>query len=600
MTAPRQKAKTKPGNATAEASFWTMADSRFKSIVTLLIAGTAFLGTVTAALRVGASAQAAVSSREARAFIIKAVAKGNAGTQRYTLERNMLAEFQALVMEGSVDLRLAQEAVSKAEAVGYLQDAARLNQLRESLRVFSSLLSPPYYDEKSGGVDVLRFGADYMVTPPVRWTEMQRVKGDEADAWENKGGRYIVLITILAVSLFLFGLSLTLGQRLKFLFVALGVLIAAAAAGGVAATVMARVPKTSDEAIKSYVEGAGKLYYASMLALAGGDTPRAEAEVVRRADMAIGSFGEAVAFQHDYAAARQALGETHLLVAQTLLFSRGDGADPEQAGAELTLALDSLSWVVKRGRADRRLWASLSWAEFLAGNYDRSIAAAERALDLSPDLKLSGGLSVALSLLAGGKPEAAMARLEEALKWAETHPLASDVFAFRGMIQSVDRLMDVRPFDGLNAFGKRLKEAFVSMAYRKTCEVKPTPATISPLRFALPVLDDQGRVAARNPMEIFPVGTGRVDILFEYAKLARGCQVVQKVIWQGREATWLTRVYDWTGGASGRAAWVVREPVPGTMAGLNPGRYTVELYVDGNLLQAGAFEIASPVPTPVQ
>ena len=278
-----QRKRTKPDKAAPEAGFWAMAESRFKSIVTLLIAGTAFLGTVTAALRVGASTQAATASRESRAFIIKAVAKGNAGTQRYTLERNMLAEFQALVTEGSVDLRLAEESVSRGEAVGYLQDAARLNQVRENLRVFSSLLSPPYYDERSGAIDVLRFGADYMVTPPVRWTEMQSVKNEEADAWGNKSDRYIVIITILAVSLFLFGLSLTLGQRLKFLFVVLGILIAVAAAGGVVATVVSRVPKCSDEAVKSSVEGAGKLYYASMLVLAGGDTPQAEAEVVRRA-----------------------------------------------------------------------------------------------------------------------------------------------------------------------------------------------------------------------------------------------------------------------------------------------------------------------------
>jgi hypothetical protein len=36
------------------------------------------------------------------------------------------------------------------------------------------------------------------------------------------------------------------------------------------------------------------------------------------------------------------------------------------------------------------------------------------------------------------------------------------------------------------------------------------------------------------------------------------------------------------------------------MAGLNPGRYTVELYVDGNLLQVGGFEISPPAQAPLQ
>lgn len=589
MASTRKTTKTK--KAAFRPGFWAMSDAGFRRIVTLLIAGAAFLGTVTAALRVNASARSASADRDGRAFIIKAVGKGNAGTQRYTLERDMMAEFQTLVTQGSVDLRLAQESFTKSEAVAHLQDAARLNRVRESLRGFSSLLSPPYFDEKTGAIDVLRFGVDYMVAPPVKWTEMEKAKSEEASAWARKSDRYIVVITILAVGLFLLGLSLTLGGRLRFLFAGLGCLTAAAAVVGILVTAARAVPKMSEEAINTYVDGAGQLYYAAMLAMTGGDTPQTEAEVVRRADQAIASFGQTLELKRDYATARRALGETHLLVGQTLLFSRDGSADPDQARGEVAQAVDCLTKVIKQGRADQLVYRDLGWARMLAGDYGQAVADMEKALALAPDLKLDLGLAIALGLVAQGKFEEGLARLESAILWAEAHPLASDVFSFRSMIYALDRITDVRPSAGLDHMRKRLKEAFVSITCRRTAEVKPTPAGIGTLAFAQPNLDDQGRVMDRTLTADFPRGTERVDFIFDYARMPRGCQVCQKVYWQGREAAWLTRVFEWNGAEAGRVAWSVRAPVAGTLAGLNPGRYTVELYVDGNLLQSGAFEV---------
>ena len=572
---------------------WAVPEDRFKRLLTLLIAGTALLGTITAALRVDASGRGAAAGRDARAFIIKAVGKGNAGTQRYTQERNLLAEFQSLVTQQSVDLRLAQEAMSRGEAVGYLQDAERLRLARENLRGFSTLLSPPYYDEKSGAIDVLRFGADYMVAPPVRWTEMQASKDDAAEALEAKSDRYVLIITILAVSLFLFGLSLTLSGRLRFMFGAVGSLITLAALVGVIATALAAMPKYSEDAIKNYVDGAGKLYHAGVLAQAGGDTAQNGAEVVRRADLATASFCRAVAIKPDYAAAHQALGDTHLLIAQTLLFSRGGGtAAADQARAELRQASDSLKTAARLGRAEERhLCWNMGWAYFLAGNYGESFAATEKALALAPDMRFALGLNAALALWEGEKRDEAIERLEDAFRWAETHPLASDAFYFRQMIQTLDGLVEARPADGLDVIRKRLKEAFVSLTLRKTGTITPTAASIGPLKFTVPVLDEQGRIVGRDLATQYPTGTGRVDFLFDFSGLSKGKQVVQKVHWQGREAAWLARVIDWNGAEAGRSLWSIRAPVTGTIMGLAPGRYVVELYVDFNLAQSGEFEI---------
>ena len=590
MTSTHPQAKPKAAEPSSPA-IWSMAGDRFKRVVTLLIAGTAFLGTVASALRVDSSARGQAAGRDGRASIIKAVGKGNAGTQRYTLERSFLAEFQSLVTEGSLDLRLAQESLSRGEMAVHFLEAVRREQIRENLRGFSSLLSPPYYDEKTGASDVLRFGADYLVAPPVKWTEMQSAKSEEAAAWGKKSDRYIVVITILAVSLFLFGLALTLGGRLKIVFVAIGCLIAAAAGAGMAAAALATVPRLPEEAIKNYADGSTKLYYAGMLALAGAGTSETEAEVVRRADLALAAYGQALLLKPDYAAARRGLGETHLLIGQTLLFSRGAGPDFGQAMEELSQVVDSLEKVVRLARADANVYRDLGWAHALVGECGQAHAATLKALELAPENKLDLGILDALEHILDGRTDEGFERLEDALLWAETHSQASDALTFRTMIRGIDRLTAVRTAIGLDRLVRRLKEAFVSISYRGTAAVKPTTASFGPLRFALPVLSDRGRLVERSLADVFPAGTSRVDFLFDYARLPRGAQVVQKVAWQGREAPWLTRVMDWSGAESGRAAWSLESALAGTLTGLNPGRYMLELYVDANLVQSGSFEI---------
>jgi tetratricopeptide (TPR) repeat protein len=593
MARPNPPAASKSRKAAVPPEIWDLDGRRFRRIVTLIIAGVAFLATAVEALRVESSARAASADREARVFLVTSIGKASAGTQRYTLERGLMAEFQALVAQGSVDLRLAEQALSRGEALIHLQDVSRLNLVRENLRGFSTLLNPPYCEPRSGLIDVLRFGVDTLVVPALKWTERQEVKSEQASAWGAKSDRYIVVITVLAVSLFLLGLSLTLGGRLKIVFAGLGCLITAVALVAVLFIVVSPIPRTSEEAIKSYVDGAGQLSYAGMLALAGGDTPQAQAELVRHADQAIASLCQALLIKRDYASARLALGETHLLVARSLLLNPQSGTDPDQARAEIGLAVDCLRRAARLGLKTPRVYKDLAWAHILAGEYGEAVSAAERALALAPELRLSLGLDIALGLVAEGKSEAGSARLEDALSWAQAHPLASDVFAFRAMIHDLDRLMDVRPIVGLDKMRKRLKEAFVSISYRRTIAVTPVPAVLGPLRFSVPGGIDPAGFATGPDVNAFPPGTERVDCSFDYAKLPAKCGIVQKVYWQGKEATWLDRALEWSGRDAGRTALSIRSPIAGTSAGLNPGRYAVELYVDGNLLQRGEFEIAS-------
>jgi tetratricopeptide (TPR) repeat protein len=571
-------------------------DERFRRRVTLLIAGTALLAAIAAALHVDASGRAATVDREGRAYLLKAVGRGSSGTQRYALERGLLAEFQSLVTDGSLDLRLAQEAGSRAEAAGHLQEATRLAVIRESLRGFSTLLSPPYYDEKSGVVDVLQFGADSLTVPRVKWAELESAQSAQARAWEAKSDRYVLAIVLLALSLFLSGLSLLSSGRLRPAFAALGGLVALAALAGTAAAMLARIPPFSEESINQFADGAGKLSCAGNLDSVAGDSAEAEEELVRRTDLAIAGFSRAVALNKRYAAAHLALGEAHLLLGRTFLFSRARRNGPGEAGDELGLAVDSLRTAIALGSSGGRVWADLGWAYCLDGDYGLATAAADKALALVPDRKLALGLNAAVALVSGGRRGEGFTRLEQALLWAEAHPSASDAFTFRRMIRDVDRLTEVRPRPGLDSLGRRLKEAFVSLTCRGTVKVEPTEAWLGSLVFTRQSWDVRSLALERRATTSYPSGTGRVDFLFTYKGMPPRSRVVQKVYWQGKEAPWLGRDLTWNGAPSGRAAWSIRPPVEGTLAGLNPGRYRVELYVDGNLLQSGGFEIAPNPP----
>jgi hypothetical protein len=53
----------------------------------------------------------------------------------------------------------------------------------------------------------------------------------------------------------------------------------------------------------------------------------------------------------------------------------------------------------------------------------------------------------------------------------------------------------------------------------------------------------------------------------------------------------LTQAERWSLPSSGRAERVVRAPIEHDFVGLMPGRYTAEVYVEGELLSSGTFEI---------
>ena len=557
---------------------------RFKHVAALFIAAAACFGTVVAALEVDAGARSAAADRDSRAYTLQANADGNAATLRYVYESNMLASNQSLLILASLETRLAQENNLSSAALDNRQAAVRLGKLVDDQRTLSDLLSPPYYDETRSNADQLQYVVDHQSTPIALAVEKQAAKREQAGAWGGKANNYTITITVLAACVVLFGLAAILGGGIGYLFLAVGNLIAGGAFLAVLVTLLLPVPNMPEEAMANYAQGFGNGYYAQMVEYYGAHQP-----AIQRADRAIAELSQAIALRRDYAAAYETRGDAHLVKAEALLFGKSDAAAVQ---SEVDLAIKDYARAIELGRRDKHTYWNLGYSYYLAMQYPEAIAVSQQALQLAPDLRLGLGMNIAVYLLAQGKRAEAMQQLQDSLAWAEKHRLASDSYYLRELIHNLDQYQQVRSVDGMPALEKRIKEAFVSLTYRDTAAVNPTGAILGALQFEQPILGRDGDVVERKASTRFARGTERVDFGFDYRQMWNGALVVQKVYdGQQNEIPLLGQVEVWQLGNSGHAERSIRAPVAHTLAGLASGHYAVELYVEGELLAGGGFDI---------
>ena len=582
-SAPASQTESKAASKPTKDRFG-LTEEQFKHIAALFIAAAACFGTVVAALQVDAGARSATADRDSRAYTLQANADGNTATLRYVYESNMLASNQSLLILASLEMRLAQERTAPSAALDDRQAAARLGQIVNDQRALSDLLSSPYFDAKTGSADVYQYVVDHQTTPIALAVEKQAAKREQADAWSSKGNNYTITLTVLAAVVFLFGLAAILAGGIGYLFLAVGNLIAGGAFLAVAVTILLPVPNMPEEAMTQYARGFGDVYYAQTM-----EYFSAQQFATQRADQAIAEFTKAIALRRDYAAAYESRGDAHVLKGEALLFGKGD---PVQVQSETDLAIKDFQRALELGRRDKHTYWDLGYSYFLAKQYPNAIAVSQQALELAPDQKLGLGINIALYMLAQGKRTEAMQQLEDSLAWAEKHRLASDSYYLRQAIHNVEQYMQVQSMDGLAQFQKRIKEAFVSLIYRDVATAKPTGAVLSALQFEQPILGVDGDLVERKPAARFSPGTERVDFGFDYNRMPNGALVVQKVYdSRQNEIALLGDVEVWRLGSAGHAERSIRAPVAHTLAGLASGRYTVELYVEGELLASGSFDI---------
>jgi hypothetical protein len=140
---------------------------------------------------------------------------------------------------------------------------------------------------------------------------------------------------------------------------------------------------------------------------------------------------------------------------------------------------------------------------------------------------------------------------------------------------------------------KRLKEAFVCLTSFQQANPRQVEGTMSSLVFFTdPIYDDNGKLIDYQEMENFPAGTVEIFLQFEYGNMKDSYLVTQKVYRDGQEQSLYGKSEPWSIGESGSGFWGVTYPILGVVNRfLVHGKYTVDIFVEGNLLTSGQFTV---------
>lgn len=554
-------------------------------LIIMLTAGVAVFATVVAALQTDANIRANQANRESQAQALRALQDNVSDLfeMGYDLQvARLWWSQQRMLLSANL---LANTELEPDQTAWYLEEAQRLESASQLLTDQSDLFTPPYFDAVTGlWPDLNRYWYEQVVAPQMLASEHQSVQMELGRAWGQKSNAYQTIITLVAVTLFLYGLALTVERYLKWGFLALGSANLSFIFVWTVLTAVQPIPLVNPQALQAYVAGRIKAIYALQQ-----EVQSHHRVAPKKADEAIIDLSRAIDLRPDYTAAYVTRGDAYTIKGEALLFGGGDAtvrdASFRQAVADYRRALELQP-------DDYHAHWNLSWALYLLGEYEPALEAIQRVIELAPMKQFGARLVLGEILMAMDKPQEGLAELRRAIEHAAAHPLSSDPYYFRQMIRNIERLQVVRPHPGSAESLSLLKESFVSLQYRGKPYPGSTRAQITHLAFGVSTMERAGKATRYWTSDRFPADTEQVNVLFDYQDMAEGEQIVLKVYYNGVERPFYHQVITWHGGPSGHYDQLaVKVPVAHTLFGLLMGHYRVEIYVEGNLHASGEFTV---------
>jgi tetratricopeptide (TPR) repeat protein len=551
------------------------SEERFKNTIAVVMAIIAALIAVLAFLQSDAAARDDRANRDSKRYATEALGRKVSGDARVNFDYNT-------AYQSYYELDLL---ANSAEARGETAEAKRYQTLRDRTLSLSPLLAAPYFDLQTGEVDLAKYEVDtYLIDITVlteKFVAASRVK----DGWDAKANTYIVHLTLLAVALFMFGLSITIGiPATRIIFVGMGTLTTLIAIGWAAAITLQPVPDLRDRsgAIEAYARGVGLAYQLKF-------------------QEAVTAFDEALKAAPDYAAAFAARAATNMALSK-VAESIGDF---EQARAN--------------GDDTSSTGGDLAEAYYLAGRFEDSIKLNREILAQKPD-ELWIRFNLAIGLLAFGQIDAAQAEYAAGMKQATDQVAAAQAakqappydlwWSLDNGANTLDDLTTViESQQGAPPLAKivnpsalpdineklvsQLKSLAVSLEFTGLPPASALTAKVSPFVFGEPVIDANGSVTDYKTGETFAYGTQTVSVLFDYESVRDGQETIFKVYINGEEDPSWRIIEPWALGASGSAQKPLSVAYSDTFV-LGAGIYEIELYIDGQLAQRGSFVIEKP------
>lgn len=548
--------------------FFRWLDRHHNSLVAVAIALVTIVAGLTAFLQTWASGHYAQEIRQSQALATATLGQDVSSRQREGYD------FFLYTTWNEWDWRRSR-AVSRDPAL-----AERAAEVTALIAPLSPLLDEmgPYYITSTDTADLDSYHADRNIYTTTLLAEQRTFVTAAADAWNGKADGYVTVLTILAVTLFLYGLSTTVKGNMRFLFAVVATFLVVVGVAQILALTLGPVPTVPYTAIQSYARA--------------------------RADWWAGRTEEAQSAVEAALAAYPDYGSAHSLRASMLL---GEGAYDDAAAA--------YRQAIAAGADDVGAYWNMGWTLYLAGDYAGAVEANRRALELAPHL-LPVRMNVATTLLAQGQTAEALAEYEAGLGMAVDPalaiPLSWSRLYLRETVNDLDRLINA--LDGQTGFyqvprldkiadpaavreaavqaRRRIKEGAVAIEATGATRVGGTSAQLGTLSFGL-YAGRRGDLLA--PADTFPRSILSLVVAVPYEKVPLGAVVSRRVVrmqYSGVPEYLPTMGADvtWTGEEAGTLLQTMESPWPG-QRGLLPGIYTVEYYVDGNLLQSASFTI---------
>ncbi len=551
----------------------TSPQTRAEKLVSFLIASVAILAAFITSMQTYASGKSDEAKRASSQYAIQAMQSKASGQTRVSHDR-----------QGSYQIwyELDLEALA-ADLAGDTAAAARYRAVRDHIAGLSPIFAAPYFDPSSGlAPDLARYEADTYIVESARFSEKFTAYNEVSNAWDRRAATFIVHLTLLAVTLSLYGLSTTLRGFMRGVFLALGTFIAGLVALWALVVMLLPLPSVSEEAIEAYAGGVGRAWY--------GDSSGA-----------IADFDRALSIQPAYANA---------------LYERGNAW---YSSGDLRSALADYEAARRAGRNDTSLGWNLGWTYYMVGRFDEAVEADSRVLQQDPGL-IGVQFNLALALMARGdfaEAEAeyyrgvnrAVAEVTQAREQGREPP-SSFWYYMDASAQDIESLLleldgnakwwsqtpgrDLVPAEpaqlralALNMF-HLLKDTTTALEFTGAAPLPNVIFTASVFEFAQEERDSEGNFIRYNKAVAFSSGINEMVVLFDYSGARPGQSEIWKVYRNGYEDPTLRVIGRWGLEESGSAAKAISYAYSNLFI-FAPGEYTVELYIDTRLVQRGTF-----------
>ncbi len=544
----------------------------FNRLISVLIALVTLAAAMVAYLQSDAGGRDDRANRDNKRYALEALGRQVSGDARVNFDYN--TAYQSWQEN---DL-LANSALGREDEAA----AKRYTTLRDRALTLSPMLAAPYFDPESGEVDINRYEADTYLVEVTALQERFLASSTVKDAWDTKSNTYIVHLTLLAVSLFLFGLSVMVpGMATRWILAGAGIAITSVAVVWVGMIFAQPVDDLRERgtAIDAYAAGVGLAYQS-------------------KHTEAVAAFDQALQAAPRYSNALAERARAH-----------GELGDHTGAAADFEAARAA-------GDASANVAGELAWTYHLLGRFDDAVAMNRTALQASPD-ELWVQYDLGLSLLAAGKLDEAKAEYAKGMDlatkqvadakaagseppsylWWGLDDAASglDYLAYvldgNEGLPAADTIVNpeqVRP--ATDALLAQIKSLSVGLEYHGQAPTGTLEAQIEPFFFGLPVYDDAGEVVDYEPADTVPFGTKGIAVLFDYAGMKQGQEIVFKVyINEEEDPSWrVIQAWEWDEAGSFEIPLSLDYSETFVLA---EGAYEVELYVDSHLAQRGFFEV---------